>query len=143
MDRHNFRFVSIHFFINLHHFVAERGFLTVFPCRISALDLVSSSKEFCQILDFVRKGVPCSLYGASYAGASEKFILRKLHNTDVCRGFHKSLNAAAHLLDSEWDFHKIEQDFFSAGRMKDHFGACAHFCDLNGDPGVRSGIFFS
>ena len=119
MDRNNCRFLSVHFFVYGYHLVTERRFLAVLPCRISTLDGVLATKELCQILDPVRKCISCCLYGTSDTGACKEFILIKFDNTDIGRSLYQPLDASAHLLDAERNFHQIEENLLSAGRIKD------------------------
>ena len=133
MDRNDCRFLSVHFFIYRYHPVAKRRFLSVFPRRISTLDRVLAAKEFCEILDLVRQCISCCFHGASYSGACKEFILIQLHNSDIGRSLYQSLDTSAHLLDTKRNFHQVEENFFSAGRMKDHRLLHITFCDLDRD----------
>ena len=54
------------FSINFYHFISKGRFLTVLPCRISALYGIFASRNSCQIADFIRKRIACCANRASY-----------------------------------------------------------------------------
>ena len=143
MNGNNGWFLTIHIFIDRYHFISQRRFFTVFPGRICSLSLIFASKEFGQILDFVRQGIAGCFNGTSDTGACEKFIFGKSDNADICRSFNKSFNIRTHFLDTKWNFHQIKQDFFAACRMKNLYRFMTGFCDLNRNVIVASGIFFT
>ena len=143
MDCHNIWFFSIHFLIHFNHLISQRRILPVFPCRISSLNRVVSSEEFCQIADLIGKSCSCCLNRASDTGASQEFVLPKLHNSDIGRGFHQTVNASAHLLDTKRNFHQEKQNFLSACRMKNSCRGSSQICNLNCYSFVCSCILFT
>ena len=120
MDGFHSRCLSIHVLKGFAHHVPQGGFPAVFPCRIGGRFGVGAAQVLGKGTDLRAQGFLGSADGAAHGKADEEVILFGVHNAQVQRGFHQSLDVEAHGLDAVWDLHEHKDGAFRAGFVKNH-----------------------